>query len=56
VNLNCNFLSAAFAEKIFAEGKIVRKGRSMFFTDCRILDAKTGKILSTASGIFKYLE
>jgi len=56
VNLNCNFLSAAFAEKVFAEGKIVRKGRSMFFADCRVLDAETGKILSTASGIYKYLE
>lgn len=56
VNLNCNFLSAAFAEKVFAEGKIVRKGRSMFFADCRVVDAESGKLLSTASGIYKYLE
>lgn len=55
VNLNCNFLSAAFAEKVFAEARIVRKGRSMFFADCKVLDAATGKILSTASGIYKYL-
>ena len=55
VNLNCNFLSAAFAEKVFAEARIVRKGRSMFFADCKVVNADTGKTLSTASGIYKYL-
>ena len=56
VNLNCNFLSAAFAEKVFADAKLVRKGRSIFFANCKVLDAATDKILATASGIYKYLD
>ena len=55
VNLSCNFLSSAMGRTVHAEGKVVRKGRSMFFCDCRVVDAETGKIYSTAQGVYKYL-
>ncbi len=55
VNLSCNFLSTAMAATVHAEAKVVRKGRSMFFCDCRVVDAETGKIFSTAQGVYKFL-
>jgi uncharacterized protein (TIGR00369 family) len=55
VNLSCNFLSSAMGRTVHAEGKVVRKGRSMFFCDCQVVDAETGKIYSTAQGVYKYL-
>ncbi len=55
VNLSCNFLSTAMGKTVHAEGKVVRKGRSMFFCDCRVVDAESGKIFSTAQGVYKYL-
>ena len=36
VNLTCNFLSTAMGETVHAEGRIIRKGRSMFFSDVRV--------------------
>ena len=55
VTLNCNFLATAMGESIYAEGRIIRKGRSMFFSDIRVVDAETGKIYSSGQGTYKYL-
>ncbi len=55
VNLNCNFLSAAMGETVHAEARVTRKGRSMFFCDCRVVDAGTGKLFAHGQGIYKYL-
>lgn len=55
VNLSCNFLSTAMGKTVHAEGRVIRKGRSLFFCDCRVVDAATGKIYSTAQGAYKYL-
>jgi acyl-coenzyme A thioesterase PaaI-like protein len=55
VNLNCNFLSTAMGETVHAEGRIIRKGRSMFFSDVRVVDAESGKIYSSGQGAYKYL-
>ena len=42
-------------ESVYAEGRIIRKGRSMFFSDIRVVDAETGKIYSSGQGTYKYL-
>jgi len=55
VNLNYNFLSTAMGETVHAEGRIIRKGRSMFFSDVRVVDAESGKIYSSGQGAYKYL-
>ena len=55
VNLNCNFLSAAMGKTVHAEARVTRKGRSMFFCDCRVVDATTGKLVANGQGIYKYL-
>ncbi len=54
VNLNCNFLSAAMGDTVHAEARVTRKGRSMFFCDCRVVDAATGKLYATGQGGYKY--
>jgi len=55
VSLNCNFLAVAKSARVFAEGRLLRKGRSMFFSECRVIDAETDNLLATAQGVFKYL-
>ena len=55
VNLNTNFLSTAMGEAVHAEGRVTRKGRSMFFCDCRAIDAATGKLYATGQGVYKYI-
>jgi uncharacterized protein (TIGR00369 family) len=55
VNLNCNFLATAMGKTVHAEGRLIRKGRSMFFCDLRVVDAATGKIYSTGQGAYKFL-
>ena len=55
VNLNTNFLATAMGETVHAEGKVVRKGRSMFFCDCKVFDAATGKLYATGQGVYKFL-
>ena len=55
VNLTCNFLATAMGETVHAEGRIIRKGRSMFFSDLRVVDADSGKIYSSGQGAYKYL-
>ena len=55
VTLNCSFLAAAIAETVHAEARISRKGRSLFFCDCRVVDAATGKLFATGQGVYKYL-
>ena len=55
VNLTCNFLSTAMGETVHAEGRIIRKGRSMFFSDVRVVDSESGKIYSSGQGAYKYL-
>jgi uncharacterized protein (TIGR00369 family) len=55
VNLNSNFLSTAMGETVHAEARVTRKGRSMFFCDCRVVDAATGKLYATGQGVYKFL-
>ncbi len=55
VNLNTNFLATAMGETVHAEGRVTRKGRSMFFCDCRVVDAASGKLYATGQGVYKYL-
>lgn len=55
VNLTCNFLSTAMGETVHAEGRVVRKGRSMFFCECRVVDVATGKVVCMGQGTYQYL-
>ncbi len=49
-----NFLATAMGATVHAEGRLIRKGRSMFFCDCRVVDAATGKNYAAAQGVYKY--
>lgn len=55
VNLNCNFMATAMGASVHAEGRIICKGRSMFFCDVRVVDAASGKIYSAGQAVYKYL-
>ena len=49
VNLNVNFLSPAFlGDTMFAKGKVIKRGKSLLFTQAEIID-QNGKMLATAS-------
>lgn len=55
VNMSCNFISGTKDDVIRCEGKLVRKGRSTFFTENRILEGASDKILATSQGVHKIL-
>lgn len=55
VNLNCNFLATAMGETVHAEGRVIRKGRSMVFCDVRVVDAASGKLYAAGQAVYKYI-
>lgn len=49
VNLSVNYLSPAFlGDTMFAKGKVIKRGKSLLFTQAEILN-QNGKCLATAS-------
>lgn len=55
VNLMCNFLSSAFSKTVIAEGEIIRQGRSMYFSDVRVIEEETGKKIASGQGVYKFI-
>ncbi|MCG8548723.1 MAG: PaaI family thioesterase [Alphaproteobacteria bacterium] len=55
MNLSSNFLSGSKEELIHTEGRLLRKGRTAFFTDNRVVEAGSGRVLATSQGVHKYL-
>ncbi len=55
MNMSCNFIAGTQEDIIRTEGNLVRRGRSTFFTENRVFDDSSGKILATAQGVHKIL-
>ena len=55
VNISCNFISGTNGEKLLCEGRLVRKGRSTFFTENRVLEGGSEQLLATSQGVHKLL-
>jgi uncharacterized protein (TIGR00369 family) len=54
LDLNVSFLAAAAGEEIFAEGRILRRGRTIAFGEATLMDA-SGKLLAVGRATYLIL-
>ena len=55
VGINVNYLSAAIGEDIFAEGRILKRGKEIIYTDVRVTNA-ADKLLAQGSVTYRIVE
>lgn len=55
VGINVNYLSAAIGEDIFAEGRVLKRGKEIIYTDVRVTNA-AGKLLAQGTVTYRIVE
>ena len=55
VGVNVNYLSGAIGEDIFAEGRILKRGKEIIYTDVRVTNA-AGKLLAQGTVTYRIVE
>lgn len=55
VGINVNYLSAAIGEDIFAEGRVLKRGKEIIYSDVRVLNA-AGKLLAQGTVTYRIIE
>ena len=55
VGINVNYLSAAIGEDVFAEGRILKRGKEIIYTDVRVTNA-AGKLLAQGTVVYRIVE
>jgi uncharacterized protein (TIGR00369 family) len=55
VGINVNYLSGAIGEDVFAEGRILKRGKEIIYTDVRVTNA-AGKLLAQGSVVYRIVE
>jgi uncharacterized protein (TIGR00369 family) len=52
VGVNVNYLSAAIGEDIFAEGRILKRGKEIIYCDVRVVNSE-GKLLAQGTVVYR---
>lgn len=55
VGINVNYLSAALGEDIFAEGRVLKRGKEIIYSDVRVTNA-AGKLLAQGTVTYRIVE
>ncbi len=55
VGINVNYLSAAIGEDVFAEGRVLKRGKEIIYTDVRVTNA-AGKLLAQGTVVYRIVE
>jgi len=55
VGINVNYLSAAIGEDIFAEGRVLKRGKEIIYSDVRVTNA-SGKLLAQGTVTYRIVE
>lgn len=55
VGINVNYLSGAIGEDVFAEGRILKRGKEIIYTDVRVTNG-AGKLLAQGSVVYRIIE
>lgn len=55
VGITVNYLSAAIGEDIFAEGRVLKRGKEIIYTDVRVTN-EAGKLLAQGSVTYRIVE
>ncbi|HEY5638614.1 MAG TPA: PaaI family thioesterase [Dehalococcoidia bacterium] len=55
VGVNVNYLSGAIGEDVFAEGRILKRGKEIIYTDVRVTNEE-GKLLAQGTVVYRIVE
>ena len=55
VGINVNYLSGAIGEDLFAEGRVLKRGNEIIYSDVRVTNA-TGKLLAQGTVVYRIIE
>lgn len=55
VGVNINYLSGAIGEDIFADGRILKRGKEIIYTDVHVTNGE-GKLLAQGSVVYRIIE
>ena len=55
VGINVNYLSAAIGEDIFAEGRVLKRGKEIIYSDVRVTNS-AGKLLAQGTVVYRIIE
>jgi acyl-CoA thioesterase len=50
-----NYLSGAIGEEVFAEGRVLKRGREIIYSDVRVTNA-AGKLLAQGTVVYRIVE
>lgn len=55
VGINVNYLSGAIGEDVFAEGRVLKRGKEIIYADVRVTNG-TGKLLAQGTVVYRIVE
>jgi len=55
VGINVNYLSGAIGEDIFAEGRVLKRGKEIIYSDVRVTN-REGKLLAQGTVVYRIIE
>jgi len=55
VGINVNYLSNAFGEDIFAEARVLKRGKEIIYSDVRVVNGE-GKLLAQGTVVYRIIE
>src|SRR5438552_2936152 len=55
VGINVNYLSGAIGEEVFAEGRVLKRGKEIIYSDVRVTNA-AGKLLAQGTVVYRIIE
>jgi uncharacterized protein (TIGR00369 family) len=55
VGVNVNYLSGAIGEDVFAEGRILKRGKEIIYSDVRVTNG-AGKLLAQGTVVYRIVE
>lgn len=54
VSTACQYIGTTKGDRVEAVGELTRAGRSLYFSDARVIDPATGAVLASGQGTYKY--
>jgi uncharacterized protein (TIGR00369 family) len=55
VGMNVNYLSGAIGEDVFAEGRVLKRGKEIIYSDVRVTNG-AGKLLAQGTVVYRIVE
>lgn len=53
VNLNCTFITPHQGDKVIVEGELIRRSKTLFFAQAKLINPQSKTLCATATGTYK---